>query len=271
VTYAQDEESVSDGEPIELYEFIGPTATYRYTSNVVAVEYEGDTYAPTAGLGRSAFTGGSTQDPGTLEVQIGIAAQVVRDYGFATPPRNLRLRIHRQQANSGAYQVGWDGTVIGIRPRGRTAVVRSSSQLGERLRTSLPSVVVQPTCNHFLYDAHCAVTRIPFSLLVSGISGNTLTLNSTGGAPDDWFRAGEIVRDLDGERRTIVDQVGAVLTLFSTFGTLANGDAVTVYAGCDHTVQTCSDKFNNVVNFGGMPSIQPSNPFIFGIRLRSNY
>jgi len=99
------------------------------------------------------------------------------------------------------------------------------------------------------------------------VQSRPVTLASIGIAPDQWFRAGEIVRNVDGERRAIVDQAGAVLTLAHPFRTLLNGNGVTLYAGCDHTLATCSDKFNNAVNFGGHPTVPSSNPFLTPIRL----
>lgn len=39
------------------------------------------------------------------------------------------------------------------------------------------------------------------------------------------------------------------------------GDAVTVYAGCDHAVATCFSKFVNVPNFGGLPHLPTVNPY----------
>jgi hypothetical protein len=34
-----------------------------------------------------------------------------------------------------------------------------------------------------------------------------------------------------------------------------NGDAFTVYLGCDHTQATCTTKFGNLTNFRGFPYI----------------
>jgi hypothetical protein len=34
-----------------------------------------------------------------------------------------------------------------------------------------------------------------------------------------------------------------------------------MYAGCDHLLATCRDRFSNVANFGGFPWIPQKNPF----------
>ena len=268
--YADDENSAHDGEPRELYEFIGPNTTYRYTSGTIAVTYLTNTYALVEGLRRSSVGSGSTDDPVALEVSIACSAQVVEDYGFTTPPRSLRLKVYRQQVNSAEFQTIWDGVVVAISAKGRMARIRSASQMGDRLSNTVPSVSIQRTCNHFLYDSHCTINAATYDLAVtvSVIDGAELTVNTIGGASDSWYRAGKIVRDSDGESRTIVAQVGTLLTLHSAFGVLAVGNAMTLYAGCDHTVQTCNEKFNNTVNFGGHPMIPQSNPFLVGLRLK---
>lgn len=39
------------------------------------------------------------------------------------------------------------------------------------------------------------------------------------------------------------------------------GDSYSITKGCDKTFATCKNKFNNVVNFGGFPSVQPQVNF----------
>jgi len=37
----------------------------------------------------------------------------------------------------------------------------------------------------------------------------------------------------------------------------AAGDALTVYAGCDHTPATCAARFSNLASFRGFPYVPP--------------
>ena len=59
-----------------------------------------------------------------------------------------------------------------------------------------------------------------------------------------------------------VDGYGSQIELYlpTTFD-IQVGDSFTVVAGCDKTRDTCKTKFNNVVNFGGMPDLQPEINF----------
>lgn len=263
-----DEISARAGDVVEGHEYIGPQVSYRYCTGTDAVVIGGQLFAPAVAR-RSALSTGGTQDTPALTVTLPVTAQLVIDYAFTTPPRSLRHRVHRRQARSAESVIVWDGQVVAFTPRGREAEVKSTSQLGARLGSDVPGIAFQRQCNHFLYDARCRVSRLPFdwSAAVTNASGLTVTVSSIGPVPDQWYRAGEIVRDSDGERRTIVDQLGAVLTLSSPFRTIANGNGVTLYPGCDHTIETCISKFNNRENFGGMPSCPSSNPWAVGLQL----
>ena len=269
--FATDETSREGSTPAELYEFIGPATTYRYASGIETVTLGGHDYAPLAGLVRTAISLGTTRDTPTLTVTMPVTAAVVAAYAYGEPPRSLELRVYRYQPTSDDYVIDWRGDVTSIKPRGEVAEVSIPSLLAARLGTVVPGLVIRKHCLHVLGDARCRVVMTLFDVAttVSAASGTAVTVASVGGEDDQWFRGGEIVRDSDGERRLIVDQVGGVLELVSPFGTLNGGDAVTLYAGCDHSVATCAAKFNNVVNFSGCATIPKFNPFRVPVRLGS--
>jgi uncharacterized phage protein (TIGR02218 family) len=272
MAYDDDESSQAAGAPIEGYEFIGSATTWRYTSHVEAVTIDGDTYTPIAGLRRSSVGLGSTNDTPVLKMALPVTSPVVQHYAFATPPRTLQLNVWRYQPVSGEWKRYWHGEVTSIAPKGPSAEVTSPSNLAARLSTNVPGLTVRTHCSHFLYDARCRVARAGFDhtttvASVNGTDARIITVAGVGAFPDQYFKAGEIVRDSDGERRSIIDQVGAVLKVASAFRTLANPDVVTLYAGCDHTAATCETKFSNTVNFGGFPRMPKRNPFRVAITL----
>lgn len=270
MAYIDDEASAADGDVVELFEFEGPQISYRYTSSAAAFVYLGNSYAPAPGLTRSALGDGTPADAKALVVKLRCSEAVVIDYGFGTPPRSLRLRAHRVQRNSGAAYTIWDGAVVAISPKGGMADLRSVSQLGLRLSTQVPSITVQKQCQHFLYDDRCRVNRATYLIpsTVVSVSGKSVVLSTVGLAPDGWLQNGEIIRIADGERETIVRQVGAVIELLGPFRLLAPSDVVQLYPGCDHLIYSdCGDKFDNIKNFGGHANVPNSNPFVTAIRL----
>lgn len=271
MTYAADEESQAAGAPLEGFEWVGSASTWRYTSAIEAVTIDGNSYTPLAGLIRSSIGVGTTQDTPTLTVTLPTSAQVVAHYAFATPPRSLTLNLYRYQAVSGEWVVAWTGEVASITAKGEVAEAVIPSALASRLSTPVPSLAIYGHCQHFLYDARCRVVRASFDLATTvasvSASGTTVTVAGVGGAVDHYYRAGEIVRDSDSERRSIISQIGTALIIAAPFRTIAAPNPVTLYAGCDHQHATCTAKFANLANFGGFPTMPSHNPFRVPIRL----
>ena len=53
----------------------------------------------------------------------------------------------------------------------------------------------------------------------------------------------------------IKDELDNKVFLLKTTNLISIGDKYEIYAGCDKTINTCKEKFNNVINFGGEPYI----------------
>lgn len=284
MAYLDDESSVSDGAPVELYDFTGPTASYRYTSGATAVTYGGNSYTPAPGLVRSAIEHPTTGTTSTLSVTMRASESVVQMLAFLPQShRPTRLRVYRQQANSGETRTVWDGEVTLVSPRGALATIQAATKLSAWLRRKI-GIDASWRCRYRLYDDRCKVVAGDWDLTttVSSVAsdGVTIVVASVGGQPDDWFAKGaELLRVSDGERRIVYRQVGTTLTINEPFPTLTAGDSVTLFAGCDHTHRfytdfvgtplvsgDCQSKFSNAVNFGGEPSLPGSNPFTLNIR-----
>lgn len=263
-SFADDEISQASSVPADGYEFVGSATTWRYTSGVTPITIDGNVYTPLAGLRRSLVKVGGMQDTPELTVTLPIAATVVQHYVFATPPRSLTFNLYRYQATSGGFEQQWTGEVVGINPSGEMATMTIPSAFGSRLSTNVPSGTLRKTCAHFLFDDRCRVSAAAFDFgtTVSTVDDRTIVVASVDGHIDDYYRAGKIVRDSDGESRAIISQIGTTLLIASPFRTLAGTNPVTLYAGCDHTHTTCESKFSNLANFGGFPTMPIVNPFV---------
>ena len=60
---------------------------------------------------------------------------------------------------------------------------------------------------------------------------------------------------LKGLSMQIKDEIDGSIYLLQNTKMLATGDEYEIYAGCDKTLATCKEKFNNVINFRGEPYI----------------
>lgn len=268
MAFDDDERSVADSQPIELYEIVTTKGTYRRTSHNAAYTYAAQVYTPIPGM-RSPLITAAEPTEGELVLTLPQSDLIVQDHAFAMPSRSMLITVYRVQRTSGGGIEYFKGKIVGIAVEGKVGKLRLVHEMSGALATKVCSVHVQRLCNHVLYDERCTVARASFDVAttVAAISadGMTLTLAGDGGNPDQWLKAGEIVRDSDQERRLILDHTGLDIVIDAPFQTLGVGNAVTVYAGCDHTLETCESKFSNVDQFGGHHWIPRANPFVVSV------
>lgn len=263
MAFDDDEKSVEASAPRELYKFVTSQGSYYLTTHNAALTYLGNSYTPTPLL-RTSFGGATTNDPPELIIELPASHALVTALAFGnSPPADIAATIYRYQVVSASAIVVHVGSVTSVSIEGRIAKLRSPSAFDDVMSTSIPTAYIQTLCNHRLYDARCQVAPTSFDVAttVSSVTGRTVVVASVGGQANQWFRTGDIVRDSDGERRMIVDQTSTTLIISAPFPALAATNAVTLYAGCDHGIKTCRDKFSNVANFGGHPLMPQTNPF----------
>jgi uncharacterized phage protein (TIGR02218 family) len=277
MTYAQDEASIEDGDPIELYEFAGSglVAAFRYTSAEEDVVFDpggGPETFFAIPIKRSEVSTRSEADAPELSVTVPMDIALAQRYVFQIAPRQLSLTIYRVHQTSGDNSIFWSGKVLGWSVKERLISLRVPNELLGRVNEEIPKFHYQQLCNNVLYDGVCLVARASHQVLATlgPLVGDQKTLTVTpippstmGGNPNGWAVGGEIIHDLTGESRMIMTQIGNTLTILWPFSVDVNaGDNMTIQAGCDHTIAACVNKFTNEDNFTGMPFIisQALNP-----------
>lgn len=266
MTFAQDEGSVQSSAPREGIEIIFPAFTERIATGDQDVPINGFTYKAAPGV-RGEIVVDVAGIPGSLQLTLPVGQRCVQRYlQNAIPPRQITVNVWRLQQVSGQVQRVWTGYWTSLSIDGNLAKVLVPARLGFELQRRLPTITVDRTCPHVLYDANCTVNRAAFvvTTTVALVEGARITLAATGGVPDQWEQFGELVHVASGERMTISSQVGAVVEMQFPIAELKDGDTVQVYAGCDHGVGTCHTKFLNQQNFGGLPQLPATNPFVPG-------
>jgi len=129
---------------------------------------------------------------------------------------------------------------------------------------------VSRKCGHFLYDGGCKVNPNSFkvSTVLTSVDGRTVNVATV--APVDTggnvFPLGMLVHGPSGESMTIIRQSGTTLTLQLPIPGMNVFDSVTIYRGCDHTIDVCDSDFGNVLNFFGFPELPNHELFVPGYR-----
>jgi uncharacterized phage protein (TIGR02218 family) len=246
-------------------------AVYTWTNYDLPVVYNGHTY-----LADGPLVSGLKYKAGIgLEVdkqQLSIAArpsdlingapflEALRDGAFD----GAAVWRDRVFLSAGAVVGGvrmFQGRISTVDQVGRTRAVLTVASDLVILDYDMPRNLFSQTCVHTLYDSGCGVIRGTYA--ASDVAGAGSTQNTVySGVAAAQHTQGSLVftSGLNANVRATVKSVG-VGSGFNLMYPLpfapALGDAFTVYAGCDHTLATCQNRFNNKANFRGFPFVPP--------------
>ena len=198
-------------------------------------------------------------------------APVVHQYIATSPTDIVTLTVTRYHHGDGTNNIViFRGRVINVKFRENDVEMTCQPIFSALKRPGLRRVY-QVACPHVLYGKSCSASSAPFNTsgVLTDVSGTSITspaLIRTGDATFDpaYFTGGfvEFQNGAHVDRRFITsyDSATGTLGLNLPFSDLVVGDTVTAFAGCNHTVESCNGKFNNLLNYGGYPFIPNKNP-----------
>ncbi len=151
---------------------------------------------------------------------------------------------------------------------GRTKAEFKIKAITDLLNIKLPRVLYQPGCVNALYDSNtCGVNRTAYTSnsWVTSSNSSQITIYCTLSQETGYFNQGSLVW-------TSGLNTGAILTIRNYYaGTdgqnsrvdfmwplpfMPNlGDTFSIVPGCDRSIPTCTNKFNNYVHYRGTPYI----------------
>jgi hypothetical protein len=270
MAFIDDETALDPGVPRELYDFeLAGITDQFYTDWHTDLSVLGETYVA-ADISRSDIVVGHGRWI-DLKIRVPRNLSIATVLTFSQPPRECLVTVRRYHGTIGNVGIVAKGTITASElVDDATVEFTVPSLVSEAMNSEVPSVIVGPLCNHWLYDARCTVLKTSFqkTTTIATITSDPriITVTSLDSAADQVYQGGYIQRDTDGEKQLIVDQTGVTLTLQEEFRALSVGNAVTVQQGCDRTISTCNTKFSNKVNHGGFPYAPVENLFKFGTR-----
>lgn len=248
----------------------GQSVSVGYTSADEPITYDGTTYYP-AILTRDALeTGGaevSSTDTTLVLPRDHAVAQWFAEGNDERPVSVTMYRLHRSDLTAAVTPVIARVTQALFREN------RCELTLGplalHTLNRSAPRDRWSPGCNHVLYGTRCKASRALHTLQqaeVLALSSDRLEVTVAGVADHmasydgrDVFAGGYLV-PATGPSRTIRFSTGDVVTLVAPIPGLTVGSLVDVVEGCALTLDACIHQFDNLVNYGGFPSIPLRNP-----------
>lgn len=262
---------VQTGQVVELYkfqqgsgnwyDFDSISTTWYLTNGLTSVTYNLREYLPSS-VKRSSIN--ETADP--FQSQIKLEFHITDDFasqfiGF-TPDVPTILDIYRSNAeDTDDTALYWKGRCVGVTVTGAVIEI-----LCEPIYSAMQAVGLRAryerACRHIVYSNECGAIRDNFkhTTTITDIDGTVVTLAKS--IPDYALVAGYIEVKETKVLRYIIRHNDNQIELTRPFTEgVVTGMEVYVFEGCDQTVGTCKEKFNNIFNFGGWPWIPSENPF----------
>lgn len=252
------EKSQQDGQPILLFDFVRGSSSWYYTNFPEQLTALSHTYSPRA-ITRSTITMGGTVPKSTIEIRLPYDDAMVSPMNNGSLGKVTTVTVWRAHAGElTSYRAEWLGRVAKTSRDKLVTVLTCEPVFNSLQRIGLPQTY-QRTCinpyggkgcfvdpeNHFYYYNVTAVNRNTVTVAAISIS----------------LIGGTIHKAATGESSTVIGQDGNVLTLWRPIASLAVGNTVKGYIGCDRSLGTCASVFGNAGNFKAWPGIPLINPF----------
>ncbi len=278
MTYEDFETSQELATPVELYIFTLGTEVFRLTSaeddiTITLPNPINGVYTSTEIRRSNIQMSNDGNRTDSIEITLPSINEIAAKYVGVVPGQALTLelfRFHRLDAPDPETILAFQGVMqtVAFIEDGRVAKMQIQT-LTKAKNRSIPRMTYQSTCNHMLYDVRCKISDTDpdfekFLTVASADSTNTfLTVTGAAAFGATFFTGGFIEHENDF--RTVKSQVGDVLEIFIPFIDSPVGELIRVLAGCDLSIVTCRDKFDNIVNYGGFPLVPTKNVFVTGL------
>jgi uncharacterized phage protein (TIGR02218 family) len=251
---------------IELYKFTAGETAYRYTSTMHDVVHDGETWTAIT-ISRGGISIDSSESDTLLRIETRQDNEVARLYAEIPPDSPVGVDVY--QLDGADESLVWSGVIQAIAWDGIRAVMQCGGDGSGRI-DSAPRIRYQAQCRHALYGRACGVDKESFKVTgdVDSISADGLTITSSDLSAESsgWYTGGVFIAR--GQSRTIIAQPTATsITIDRKIKGLVATDAFVSHAGCDRTIATCRDKFDNRLSYGGLVAIPKTNPFSRSVQI----
>jgi uncharacterized phage protein (TIGR02218 family) len=275
------------GKPRELFRFVSGANVYTYTSQDTSVVYNAgagnETYAPVT-LKRDSVLSSSDASKLELEIGFGVEVPVTALFVNGVAPGPVSCNVWRYQEGATLTDptqivLIFSGVVAAAQWQNAEAML-IVTPAQRTLQQTIPIKRMQPQCNLATYSTGCTLLESAFSA-----TGTVASIDVTGtiigitmgatGQPVPYYSGGKLkVTGLPQgfiENHNNTSGTAVNVSLLVPIPGLTVGASVTLVAGDDRSLQTCTQKFNNVANFEGFGYLNPTDPWVVGIRTDSTY
>lgn len=250
---------------IEFYDFARGAQHWRYTTENQPLIYQQQTYTYQS-IKRSAISESGDLARNVLDITVPQSLPLLDLYRGTAPMEQISITLRKLRKGAETVHTIWVGEIGSVEWQHNTAVIHGLPPMAGLRGLGLKRNW-QKQCPLVIYSAglgQCNADRTSkrVDATLTTVSGATVKAAAFATKQDRWFDGGWIEWTVGTatERRFIETHVGDTITLL-TPALVGVGTIVAAYPGCDQTLKTCDEKFDNAVNYGGQPWIPTKNPF----------
>lgn len=163
--------------------------------------------------------------------------------------------------------IAFSGRVTQIKDISATSMTMTVSSWMVLANVNMGPDIFQAPCLNTVYDGACLASRPSFTFngtVASGGGGPTiLGFNTNLTQADDYFTQGALTftsganNGLERAVKLYRNASGALQLVLPLPAAPTVGDTFSISAGCDLTMTTCTNRFNNLIHFRGQPFTPP--------------
>jgi len=263
VSYNTIEISAHSSHVYELYKFSRNNRSWFYTSHDEDVVYDGNTYLSTP-INSPEYEQSPDANRNPITISLPIDNNFIREFIASPPTVVTTVTIYRGHVGDSEVLAIWLGRLTNVKFGVQDADLRIESVFSSLKRPCL-RYRYQRNCPHDLYGAGCKIDKVDYATdtIITLVDAVTITSYEASLKPDGYYDGGIITWDNAGAEthRFILSHVGSTVIFDLPFGSVASGAVLTLYPGCNRTLNTCDTKFGNTDNYGGQPFYPEKNPF----------
>ena len=254
---------------------------FAFTEHDVNIVYGADTYLASSALSATAVRGSHDLSVDDLEAQGALDSLAITERDVLSGLwdgaafRIIELDWTNPAAGADVLAWGWFGRIKTIGGRFVAELLGPTVKLQSAI-----GQIYQAGCRARLGDSRCTVSLAAHTATgeVSAVTTNRTFAATDGGSPagaitvpsgdDSYWTHGLLTwtgGDNDGLEMEVASFDGTDMVLLLPMpNDVQVGDTFSIVAGCDHSLATCRDRFDNVLNFRGEPHAPVSDDVIRG-------
>lgn len=279
MTFDSRETSIEDSQPVRLIHFFRTGKAWYYTNADQDITFNSQVYTALPISMNSVVQSGDAKSE-NVDFTLPASATICQylEGFFPTETIGVRMRkVHMDETvATGEYTtpvdlldapVMWVGELVNIKRPTISQRILTCNTLSLSMSRGGLRLSWSRQCPHFLYMRGCFVDKTAYAVpltAVSVVDGITLAAAEFGSMEPNYFDGGFIEWESEAgvvERTGIESQVGGQAVLFGNTIGMADGVNFVGYPGCNRTAETCDEKFDNMLNFGGINHMQGESPY----------